>query len=190
MKSNYYAMLSRMKNIYRWGLMRNTRRESLSEHSFEVALVAHALAVINNERLGGNADPNLCATAALFHDTSEITTGDMPTPVKYHNPEIRDAYKNVEKLAEDKLVSMLPPDMQPTFSTLYAPDEQTKKIIKAADRISALIKCIEETEMGNKEFKAAKQSIRKSVKELNMKEADIFLEDFIDGFSLSLDEQN
>ena len=99
MKSNYYAMLSRMKNIYRWGLMRNTRRESLSEHSFEVALVAHALAVINNVRLGGDIDPNLCAAAALFHDTSEIITGDMPTPVKYHNPEIRDAYKKVEKIA-------------------------------------------------------------------------------------------
>ena len=190
MKSNFYAVLSRMKNIYRWGLMRNTRRESLSEHSFEVALISHALAVINNERLGGNADPNLCAVAALFHDTSEIITGDMPTPIKYHNPEIRDAYKKVEKIAEDKLISMLPEDMQSTFAPLYEPDEQTFKIIKAADRISALIKCIEETEMGNKEFKEAKTSIEKSVRALNMKEADIFLDDFLDGFTLTLDEQN
>ncbi len=190
MKSNYYAVLSRMKNIYRWGLMRNTRRESLSEHSFEVALVAHALAVINNERLGGNIDPNLCATAALFHDTSEILTGDMPTPVKYHNPEIRDAYKKVEKIAENKLIDMLPDDMKPTFSALYEPDDYVSKIIKAADRISALIKCIEETEMGNKEFKEAKRSIEKSVKELGLKEANIFLDEFIDGFSLTLDEQN
>lgn len=190
MKSNYYAVLSRMKNIYRWGLMRNTRRESLSEHSFEVALISHALAVINNERLGGNLDPNLCATAALFHDTSEIITGDMPTPVKYHNPEIRDAYKKVEKVAEDKLISMLPDDMRNTFNSLYKPDEQTAKIIKAADRISALIKCIEETEMGNKEFKEAKISIEKSVRELNMKEVDIFLDNFLDGFTLTLDEQN
>lgn len=190
MKSNYYAVLSRMKNIYRWGLMRNTRRESLGEHSFEVALVAHALAVINNERLGGNADPNLCATAALFHDTSEIITGDMPTPVKYHNPEIRDAYKKVEKIAEERLISMLPEDMQKNFASLYEPDEQTAKIIKAADRISALIKCIEETEMGNKEFKEAKVSIERSLKEMNMPEVNIFLNDFIDGFTLTLDEQN
>lgn len=190
MKSNYYAVLSRMKNIYRWGLMRNTRRESLSEHSFEVALIAHALAVINNERLGGDIDPNLCATAALFHDTSEIITGDMPTPVKYHNPEIREAYKKVEKIAENKLIDMLPSDMQATFCELYEPKESVKRIIKAADRISALIKCIEETEMGNKEFKEAKKTIEKSVKELNIKEADIFLSEFIDGFSLTLDEQN
>ncbi len=190
MKSNYYAVLSRMKNIYRWGLMRNTRRETLTEHSYEVAVISHALAVINKERLGGNADPQLCATAALFHDTSEIITGDMPTPVKYHNPEIRDAYKRVEKIAEDKLISMLPEDLRKEFLPLYSPDEQTRKIVKAADRISALIKCIEETEMGNKEFKAAKKSIEKSVKELNMKEADIFLSEFIDGFSLTLDEQN
>ncbi len=190
MKSNYYAVLSRMKNIYRWGLMRNTRRESLSEHSFEVALVAHALAVINNVRLGGDIDPNLCATAALFHDTSEIITGDMPTPVKYHNPEIRDAYKKVEKIAENKLIDMLPEDMQPTFTALYEPNERVEKIIKAADRISALIKCIEETEMGNKEFKEAKKTIEKSVKDLKLSEADIFLSEFIDGFSLTLDEQN
>ncbi|MEE0946804.1 MAG: 5'-deoxynucleotidase [Acutalibacteraceae bacterium] len=189
MKSNYYAVLSRMKNIYRWGLMRNTRRETLSEHSFEVAVIAHALGIINKERLGGSADPQLCATAALFHDTSEIITGDMPTPVKYHNPEIRDAYKKVEKVAEEKLISMLPSDMQKSFSELYSPDEQTRKIIKAADRISALIKCIEETEMGNKEFAAAKKSIEKSVKDLKMQEADIFLKEFIDGFSLTLDEQ-
>jgi len=190
MKSNYYAMLSRMKNIYRWGLMRNTRRESLSEHSFEVALIAHALAVINNERLGGKIDANYCATAALFHDTSEIITGDMPTPVKYHNPEIRDAYKKVEKIAEDKLISMLPEDLRETFVPLYQPEEDVEKIIKAADRISALIKCIEETDMGNKEFKEAKVSIEKSVRSLNLKEADIFLDEFIEGFSLTLDEQN
>lgn len=190
MKSNYYAMLSRMKNIYRWGLMRNTRRESLSEHSYEVALIAHALAVINNERLGGNINPEHCATVALFHDTSEIITGDMPTPVKYHNPEIHSAYKNIEKLAEKSLINMLPRDLQNTFIPLYCPDEQTAKIVKAADRISALIKCIEETDMGNKEFAKAKKSIEKSVRDMNIKEADIFLSEFIDGYSLTLDEQN
>ncbi|MBE6729254.1 MAG: 5'-deoxynucleotidase [Ruminococcaceae bacterium] len=190
MKSNYYAVLSRMKNIYRWGLMRNTRNESLSEHSFEVAVIAHALAVINNKRLGGNFNAEHCATVALFHDTSEIITGDMPTPVKYYNMEIRDAYKKIEKIADEKLISMLPEDMKDEFLGLYNPDEQTEKIVKAADRISALIKCIEETEMGNKEFAAAKKSIEKSVKELKMPEVDIFLKEFIDGFKLTLDEQN
>ncbi len=189
MKSNYYAVLSRMKNIYRWGLMRNTRRESLSEHSFEVAIIAHALAVINNKRLGGSINPERCATAALFHDTSEIITGDMPTPVKYYNDEIKNAYKKVEKIAEDQLVSMLPDDLKEEFLPLYTPDAETLKIVKAADKISALIKCIEETAMGNKEFAAAKKANEKAVKSLKMKEVDIFLNEFIDGFSLTLDEQ-
>lgn len=190
MKSNYYAVLSRMKNIYRWGLMRNTRRESLSEHSFEVAVIAHALATINNKRLGGNVNAERCATVALFHDTSEIITGDMPTPVKYYNKEIRDAYKKIEKIADEELIAMLPEDMREEFSKLYNPDEQVLKIVKAADRISGLIKCIEETEMGNKEFVSAKHSIEKSVKDLKMPEVDIFLKEFIDGFKLTLDEQN
>lgn len=189
MKSNYYAVLSRMKNIYRWGLMRNTHRESLSEHSFEVALIAHALATISNKRLGGNINAEKCATVALFHDTSEIITGDMPTPVKYYNEEIKAAYKKVEKIAEDKLISMLPEDLKEEFEPLYNPDEEIERIVKAADKISALIKCIEETEMGNKEFAAARRSNEKAVKELNMKEVDIFLKEFIDGFKLTLDEQ-
>ncbi len=190
MASNFYALLSRMKNIYRWNLMRNTRRESLSEHSFEVALIAHALAVIGNKRLGKNLNADRCASAALFHDTSEILTGDMPTPVKYYNPEIKEAYKKVESVAEEKLLSMLPNDIKEEIAPLYSPEDDIKKIIKAADRISALIKCIEETAMGNKEFSAAKQSILDSIKEMKLTEADIFIEEFLESYSLTLDEQN
>lgn len=190
MASNFYALLSRMKNIYRWNLMRNTKRESLSEHSFEVSLIAHALAVIGNKRLGKTLNADRCASAALFHDTSEILTGDMPTPVKYYNPEIKEAYKKVESVAEEKLLSMLPNDIKEEIAPLYNPENDIKKIIKAADRISALIKCIEETAMGNKEFSAAKQSILDSVKEMNCAEADIFIEEFLESYSLTLDEQN
>lgn len=190
MASDFYALLSRMKNIYRWNLMRNTRRESLSEHSFEVALIAHALAVIGNRRLGKSLDANLCASCALFHDTSEILTGDMPTPVKYFNPEIKEAYKKVECVAEEKLISLLPEDLKQDIKPLYEPDKDVRQIIKAADRISALIKCIEETAMGNKEFSAAKQSILDSIKRLDCKEANIFIDEFLDSYRLTLDEQN
>lgn len=189
MAHHFYAMLSRMKNIYRWGLMRNTKQENLSEHSLEVAFVAHALAVIKNRRLGGNINPNEVATAAMFHDTTEIITGDMPTPIKYYNPEIRDIYKQIETVAGDRLVNMLPEDLRDDFKDFYAPDEETKRIIKAADKISALIKCIEELNMGNREFAAAKESTLKAVKDMNLPEAEIFLEEFIESFSLSLDEQ-
>lgn len=188
MKSHFYAMLSRMKNIYRWGLMRNTRNENLSEHSLEVALIAHALAVIRNKRLGGNVDANTVAVCAMFHDTSEIITGDMPTPIKYYNADIKSAYKNIEKVAQEKLLSLLPEDLKEDFVPLYNPDEQTKKIIKAADKISALIKCIEETVSGNREFEAAKESTSKAIKELNLPEADIFMEEFIDSFYLPIDD--
>lgn len=189
MASHYYAFLSRMKNIYRWGLMRNTRRESLSEHSFEVALIAHALAVLNNTRLHGTADPEKCATAALFHDTTEILTGDMPTPVKYANPAIREAYKAVESVAEQRLLGLLPSDLQPYFDPLYHPDETTHSLVKAADRLSALIKCLEEESMGNREFTAAKESILASIHESGCKEAELFLDEFIQSYSLTLDEQ-
>ena len=190
MANHFYAILSRMKNIDRWSLMRNTRKESLCEHSFEVSLIAHALAVIGNKRLNKNINADLCASSALFHDTSEILTGDMPTPVKYYNPEIKEAYKKVENVANAKLLSMLPSDLKEEIEPLYNPTGEIKTLIKAADRISALIKCIEETAMGNKEFSAAKQSILDSIKEMNCKEADIFIEEFLESYSLTLDEQN
>lgn len=188
MKSHFYAMLSRMKNIYRWGLMRNTRQENLSEHSLEVAYIAHALAVIKNRRLGGSVDANAVAAAAMFHDTGEIITGDMPTPIKYYNSDIRSAYKDIESVAEERLLSLLPDDLKGDYIPLYSPDEETKKIIKAADKISALIKCIEETVSGNREFEAAKKTTIKAIEQLNLPEADIFISEFIDSFYLPIDE--
>lgn len=190
MASNFYAVLSRMKNIYRWNLMRNTKRESLCEHSYETAVIAHALALIGNNRLEKNYDANLCAVSALFHDTSEILTGDMPTPVKYFNPEIKEAYKKVESVAEEKLITMLPDYMKKDISELYHTDKSCEKLVKAADKLSALIKCIEETAMGNTEFSAAKESILNSVNSMHCEEADIFIEEFLGSYSLTIDEQN
>lgn len=181
-------MLSRMKNIYRWGLMRNTRNENLSEHSLEVAYIAHALAVIRNRRFGGNVDPNAIAVAAMFHDTSEIITGDLPTPIKYYNREIRDVYKQIEETADKKLLSLLPEDLREDFEPLFSLDEESAKIIKAADKLSALVKCIEELNMGNREFSQAKESTLAAIKELSLPEADVFLDEFMGSFELTLDE--
>ena len=190
MKSHFFAMLSRMKNINRWGLMRNVRNENLCEHSFETAVIAHALAEIANNRLGAELDADKIAVCALFHDTTEILTGDMPTPVKYYNDDIKKAYKQVEKTAQDKLLSLLPDYLKNSYSKVYETDSLTESYVKAADKLSALIKCIEELSMGNKEFESAKESTEKSIKELNLEAADIFLKEFIPSYSLTLDEQN
>lgn len=190
MQYHYFAMLSRMKNIYRWGLMRNTRPENLSEHSLEVAIIAHALCVITNKRLGGNIDANKVGVAAMFHDTSEIITGDMPTPIKYYNPEIRNIYKDIESVAQQKLLDMLPDDLKEDYERLYNLTDEEKAIVKAADKISAYIKCIEETESGNKEFLKALNSTKKAIDDINLKASDIFLKEFIPSFRLPLDSQN
>lgn len=187
--SHFYAMLSRMKNINRWGLMRNTRQENLSEHSLEVALIAHALAIIGNKRLGKNYNADKVATAAMFHDTSEIITGDMPTPIKYYNPEIKSAYKSIEAVAEKQLLDMLPSDLKEEIAPYYSIDNETARLIKAADKISALIKCIEEIKMGNTEFKEAEKSTRAAIEALTLEEADIFCKEFLESFYLTLDEQ-
>ncbi len=188
MSSHFYAMMSRMKNIARWGLMRNTRHENLSEHTLEVAFIAHALALIKNRRFGGNIDANSVAVAAMFHDTSEIITGDMPTPIKYYNADIKNVYKEIEGIAENRLIDMLPKDLQGDFHPIYHPDDETKKLVKAADKISALIKCIEERNGGNTEFRSAEKSTLQAIKNLNIPEADMFLEEFLDSYSLTLDE--
>jgi len=179
-----------MKNIYRWGLMRNTRQENLSEHSLEVAFIAHALAIIHNRRFGGNIDTNAVAVAAMFHDTSEIITGDMPTPIKYYNANIKNAYKEIEKIADDRLVALLPEDMREDFDAIYHPGEKAAKFIKAADKFSALIKCIEERLSGNREFFSAEKSTLEAIKRLKLPEADVFLREFMDSFELTLDELN
>lgn len=189
MSYHYFAMLSRMKHINRWGLMRNTRAENLSEHSLETAFIAHALCVINNKRFGGNLNPERAAVLAMFHDTTEIITGDMPTPIKYSNEKIRSVYKEIEKTAEDQLLSLLPSDFTDAYKEVYEAEDEYKKIIRAADKISALIKCIEEGKAGNTEFSVAEQSTLKAVKELELPEAEVFIEEFLGSYRLTLDEQ-
>ena len=188
MSNHFYAMMSRMKNIYRWGLMRNTRQENLSEHTLEVAFIAHALALIHNHCFGGNVDANTVAVSAMFHDTSEIITGDMPTPIKYYNANIKNIYKEIEGIAEDRLINLLPDYMRDDLKVLYNPDKQTQIFIKAADKISALIKCIEEKNSGNQEFASAEQATLKVIKSMNLPEADMFLDEFLNSYSLTLDE--
>lgn len=188
--SKFFAFISRMKFINRWALMRNTSYESLVCHSHEVAVVAHALCIIGNRRLGKNYDEKMAAVIALYHDASEIITGDMPTPVKYFNKELKVAYKDVEKKANEKLIDMLPDDMKGDYKEILFYDEEYKKIIKSADKISALIKCEEELKMGNSEFKQAKETIKKAISEIDCEEANIFIEEFFPSYSLSLDELN
>ncbi len=190
MKNHFYAMLSRMKNIYRWGLMRNTKSENLSEHSLETAYIAHALAIIKNNCFGGNVNAERVAVAAIFHDTSEIITGDMPTPVKYYNPQIKSVYKEIERQAQQTLTDMLPNYMRGDIVDIYNDDDlEIKQIVKAADKISAYIKCVEELNMGNREFETASKTIEKAIKDMNLPEVDLFMKDFMPSFSLSLDEQ-
>lgn len=191
MQNHFFAILSRMKNIYRWGLMRNTKNENLSEHSLETAYITHALCIIENKKFGGNIDANAAAVYAMYHDTTEIITGDMPTPIKYYNPKINEVYKEIETVAANKLISMLPDYMKDEFEPIYFnSDEKISKIIKAADKISAYIKCIEERKMGNSEFKAAEQSIKEYIDNIDLPSVKIFMKDFIPSYSLTLDEQN
>jgi len=171
--------------------MRNTATENIAEHSLSVAIIAHALAVIHNVRLGGSVSPERAATLALFHDCPEILTGDLPTPVKYYNPEISNAYKQVEDISANKLLSMLPDDISAEYRSLFFKQDDDKplwKLVKTADKIDALIKCIEEVKSGNSEFKKAKQSTLELVKKLKMPEADIFLKEFLPAYSLTIDE--
>lgn len=190
MNSHFFAMLFRMKYIDRWALMRNTRKETLSEHTLETAFIAHAIAVIENKRFGGNVNAERAAVLALFHDTPEIITGDLPTPVKYYSSEIKNAYNEMEKQAIERLVALLPEDLKPEFSDIfYETDEHLLKIVKAADKISALIKCRDEIMLGNTEFSVAEQSSINAVKALNLPAANAFLEQFSESFSLPLDAQ-
>lgn len=188
MASNYYGMIFRMKFIKRWALMRNLSNENLSEHSLDTAFIAHGLSVIAKVRLGENINPETVAAAALFHDTAEVITGDLPTPVKYYNNEIKSAYKEIEKKAENTLINMLPEDLREEYKNLYFADELTCKYVKAADKISALIKCNEEIALGNKEFEAAKKTTEQSINELNLPAAEIFIKEFLPAMNCPLDE--
>ena len=191
MSNHYFAMLSRMKHIARWGLMRNVREENLSEHSLETAFIAHALCKINNVRLGGNLNPDRAAVLAMFHDTTEIITGDLPTPIKYKNEQIKSVYKEIENSAAEKLLELLPEDLRGEYSEIYNEDDKDLLLIlRAADKISALIKCIEEGRMGNDEFRVAEKSCMKAIEELNCQPANIFVEEFLGSYRLTLDEMN
>ncbi len=191
MPYNFFPMISRMRYINRWGLMRNTRLENIQEHSHQVAVLAHALAVIQNERFGGQVDPGAVAVAALYHDASEILTGDMPTPIKYDNPDIQNAYKAVESVAEQKLLSMLPPDLRPAYEDIITiPNPEVHALVKAADKLSAYLKCVEELKAGNTEFKKAKEQTYAALLNNPIPALQYFMEHFLEGFELTLDELN
>ena len=190
MNDNFFALISRMRYINRWGLMRNTIPENIQEHSHMVAVLAHALAVIRNEKFGGSADPNKCAVYALYHDAPEILTGDLPTPVKYYNPEIKEAYKEVESVSADKLTALLPPEFRPIYAPLLREesDPETHALVKAADKLSAYIKCLEELHAGNREFTLAESQIRKALEESDLPEVAYFMTHFMPAFDLTLDQ--
>ena len=186
---NFYALIARMKNIGRWALMRSVTPENVQEHSHMVAVLAHALAVIRRDVFGRDADPNAAAAAALFHDAAEILTGDLPTPIKYNNPEIMTAYRQVEAAASEKLLDMLPKELRPAYGPLLKEtDGEIRQLVKAADKLSAYIKCIEERRAGNDEFLLAEQKSLETLRSYRMPEVDYFLQHFIPAFDRTLDE--
>lgn len=188
---HFFAFLSRMKYINRWGLMRNTQFENIQEHSLQVALISHALAVINNQFYGGSINPERTAVLGMLHDANEIITGDIPTPIKYFNPTISIAYKNVEDISKAKLISMLPEELKIVYSDILFEtnlDKESWALVKAADKISAYIKCLEEEKAGNREFKKARKSIYKIINLIDLPEVKYFMNNFIQSFALSIDE--
>ena len=189
--SRFFAMISRMKYINRWALMRNSYTENISEHSLEVAMLAHAMAVIGNKRLEMNNDTGKVTLIALYHDATEIITGDMPTPIKYMNRDIKTAFKDVEAQAANRLLDMLPDDLRGEFEPCFFKeegDEHLWRLVKAADKLSALIKCIEEKKAGNTEFESAYTALEESVHKLELEEAEIFMREFLPYYRLTLDE--
>ena len=189
MAYHFFPMIARMRYINRWGLMRNTDPENIQEHSHMVAVLAHALAVIEKEKFGGTVDPGAVAVAALYHDASEILTGDMPTPIKYDNPDIQSAYKAVEAVAEEKLLSMLPPDLRESYRDVISiSDPHVRALVKGADKLSAYLKCVEELKAGNLEFKKAREQTYAALCQNQIPALRYFMDRFLDGFELTLDE--
>ena len=187
--NHFFAYINRMRFIQRWALMRNSCTENIQEHSHQVAVLAHALAVLRNEKFGGQVDAGAVAVAALYHDAGEILTGDMPTPIKYYNPAIREAYKAVEQVAEQKLLGMLPPELRPTYEEALCPaDPEITELVKAADKLSAYIKCVEEVKAGNSEFREAAAQTKAALEGYDLPELRYFMETFLESFSLSLDQ--
>ena len=192
-KNHFFAMLSRMKYINRWALMRNTHTENISEHSLEVATVAHALAVIHNTRFGGSVNADRVAVLGVFHDAPEILTGDMPTPIKYYSKQIQEAYSQVEDDACNALLDMLPDDLREQYAPYFIKceaDRQLWKFVKAADKICAYTKCIEESKAGNHDFDKAAKTNLKGLEEIDMPEVKCFMDEFLGSYSLTLDEMN
>ena len=190
-KYHFFAMVNRMKLIDRWALMRNTSKENIAEHSHSVAVIAHALALIGNKKFGKDYDADRAAVLALYHDTTEVITGDMPTPVKYYNDNIKNVYKDIEAVAGERLLAMLPDefrdDYRPVFEQQEA-DGELWKLVKAADKISALIKCVEENRMGNREFDLALKAQEEKIHAIDLPEVQYFSEHFLPSYYLTLDE--
>lgn len=191
MNSSFFAMVNRMKLIDRWALMRNTAKENIAEHSHSVAVIAHALALIGNKEYGKGYDASRAALLALYHDTTEVITGDMPTPVKYYNDDIKNVYKDIEHIAGERLLDMLPEDFREDYRPFFEAEENDKELwalVKAADKISALIKCIEEHRMGNLEFETALKAQEEKIKSIELPEVKYFNEHFLPSYYLTLDE--
>ncbi|MBR7122802.1 MAG: 5'-deoxynucleotidase [Oscillospiraceae bacterium] len=190
MANEFYALLGRMRYITRWGLMRNTFSENIQEHSHQVAVLAHALALIRRDVLHlDGPDPDKCAVAALYHDVSEILTGDLPTPIKYYNPDIKDAYKQVERIAGQRILDMLPPQLRQSYvHPILEDDEALLPIVKAADKLSAYIKCIEEQKAGNTEFDSAAVQTMQAMRNMHLAELDWFIAECLPAYSLNLDQ--
>ena len=190
MANEFYALMGRMRYITRWGLMRNTFSENIAEHSHQVSVLAHALALIRRDILKlPTPDPDRCAVAALYHDASEILTGDLPTPIKYYNPVIKEAYKQVERIAGNRLLDMLPQELRASYEHyVLEDDEALEPFVKAADKLSAHIKCLEEQKAGNTEFDTAAKQTWESLKEMGRPELDWFLDNCLPAFALNIDQ--
>lgn len=186
----FFAFLNRMKYIKRWSLMRSVREENIMEHSEQVAVISHALALIRNKVYGGNIDVSKVVLLAQYHEVGEVITGDLPTPIKYFNPEIKSAYKDLEKTASKRLLNMLPETLKGEYEEYILPNEESEeyKLVKCADRLSAYLKCVEEVKAGNSEFKKAKSSILSDLKGLKSQEVDYYLKEFAPAYELTLDE--
>ena len=189
---HFFGYLARMKHIRRWGLMRNTRDENIQEHSLQAAMIAHALAVIKNKLFGGNVDAERVMALAVYHEVGEVITGDLATPIKYFNPEIKNAYKEIERVAEDKLLHMLPDELRGEYEPLIRQreDDEAHAIVKAADKICAYLKCVEEMTAGNTEFAKAQKTLKKTIDGMKRPEVDYFMKTFVPSFELTLDELN
>ena len=191
MKHHFFAYVSRLRYIRRWGLMRSVMPENDAEHSLQVAMIAHAIAIIGRDTYGRDVNPEHVLALGVYHDVSEVITGDMPTPVKYQTDELRKSYKDVERMANERLLSMLPEKLRAAYVPyLSVPEDYERQVVKAADSISAYLKCLEEKRAGNREFDAAGESLRSSLAEIALPEVQDFIREFIPSFELSLDELN